>query len=75
MCVWGWGGGLDYHTTPARPNRGGKKMDSLRAALDASTYDDMMFCHHEIVHTFEAFHHERLLFPDGENNSQILVFF
>jgi hypothetical protein len=56
-----------------------QKMDSLRAALDASTYsmyDDMMFCHHEIVHTtFEAFHHERLLFPDGENNSQILVFF
>jgi hypothetical protein len=24
-------------------------MDSLFAALDASTYDDMMFCHHEIV--------------------------
>lgn len=56
-----------------------QKMDSLRAALaaslDASTYDDMMFCHHEIVHAFEAFHHERLLFPDGENSSQILVFF
>jgi len=53
-------------------------MDSLRAALDASTHDDMVFCHNEIVHTsttFEAFHHERLLFPDGDNNSQILVFF
>lgn len=35
-------------------------MNQLRAALDASMYDDMMSCHHEIVHTLEAFHHERL---------------
>jgi hypothetical protein len=31
----------------------------------------MMF---SVLHTFEAFHHERLLFPDGENKTQILVF-
>lgn len=37
-----------------------QKMNQLRAALDASTYDDMMSCHHEIVHNLEAFHHERL---------------
>jgi hypothetical protein len=37
-----------------------QKMNQLRAALDASMYDDMMSCHHEIVHTLEAFHHERL---------------